>query len=158
MDTTDLRIIEALQQNGRRTNAELAREIGVAPSTMLDRIRRLEERGVLRGYHADVDPESIGLPLQGFISVALVQHDADCIRSFEQSVTELSFVRACYHTTGRFDYLLQLAARDLKHWGELVKENIAAIPGIGRVETFLVLSEVKADCGWPIGDDTSEDI
>jgi Lrp/AsnC family leucine-responsive transcriptional regulator len=145
-----------LQQNGRITNVDLARQFGVAPSTMLERLRRLEEHGLVRGYRAIIDPKAVGLTLQGFVAVVLTRHDKAFIRSFEDGIQHIPNVRACYHITGRFDYLLYMAARDLAHWGELVKERIAAINGIAKLESFLVLSEIKEDQGWPVDDETPE--
>jgi Lrp/AsnC family leucine-responsive transcriptional regulator len=143
-----------LQKNGRITNVDLARQLGIAPSTMLDRLRRLEENGLVSGYRAMIDPQAMGLTLQGFVAVILTRHDKDFIRNFEAGIQHISNVRACYHITGRFDYLLHVAARDLAHWGELVKERIAAIDGIAKLESFLVLSEIKEDQGWPVEDET----
>lgn len=150
MDDLDLKTLIALQQNGRITNVDLARQLGIAPSTMLDRLRRLEEHGQIRGYRAIVDPKSVGLTLQGFLAVVLTGHEKASIRSFEDGIKQVPNVRACYHITGRFDYLLYMAARDLTHWGELVKERIASIDGIAKLESFLVLSEIKEDQGWPV--------
>jgi len=150
MDDLDRKILAALQNNGRVSNAELAREFGVAPSTMLERIRRLEENGVICGYRALIDPEAVGLNVQGFVSVTLYRHETDYIHSFEEGIKKIPEVRACYHVTGRFDYLLHVPARNLDHLGELIKEKISSISGIGKVETFLVFSEVKRDHGWPI--------
>jgi Lrp/AsnC family leucine-responsive transcriptional regulator len=156
MDDLDRKTLIALQQNGRITNVDLARQLGVAPSTMLERLRRLEEHGLVRGYRAIIDPKAIGLTLQGFVAVVLTRHDKAFIRSFEDGIQHIPNVRACYHITGRFDYLLYMAARDLAHWGELVKERIAAINGIAKLESFLVLSEIKEDQGWPVDDETPE--
>jgi Lrp/AsnC family leucine-responsive transcriptional regulator len=155
MDDLDRKTLIALQQNGRITNVDLARQFGVAPSTMLERLRRLEEHGLVRGYRAIIDPKAVGLTLQGFVAVVLTRHDKAFIRSFEDGIQHIPNVRACYHITGRFDYLLYMAARDLAHWGELVKERIAAINGIAKLESFLVLSEIKADQGWPVDDETT---
>ncbi len=150
MDDLDLNILRALQNDGRRKNADLAREFGVAPSTMLERINRLEAKGHLQGYRAIVDPKSVGLRVQSFVAVSFVQLIADQIKNFERCVQALSNVRACYHVSGGFDYILHVMAIDLEHLGKLVKEQIAAIPGVGRTETFLVFSEIKADQGCPI--------
>ncbi|MEW6375462.1 MAG: Lrp/AsnC family transcriptional regulator [Thermodesulfobacteriota bacterium] len=150
MDELNRKIIQALQVNGRKTNSDLAREFGVAPSTMLERIRQLEERGVVLGYRAIINPQALGFNIQGFVSVTLDRHNVNYIRSFEKGIQKIPNVRACYHVTGRFDYLVHVAARDLEHLGEIIKEKIASISGIGKVETFLVLSEVKGDGGLPI--------
>ncbi len=150
MDLLDRKILAALQIEGRRRNADLAREFEVAPSTMLERIRRLEERRYLTGYRAMVDPKSLGLTVQALISITLGQHSSATIRPFEEGIRDIPYVRVCYHLSGRFDYLVHVAAKDLDHLGRLVKEEIASLPGVGKSETFLVFSEVKADRGWPI--------
>ena len=150
MDQLDRKILSALQVGGRRRNADLAREFGVAPSTMLERIRRLEEKGHLKGYRALVDPKSLGLNVQALISITLGQHSSETIRPFEKGIRNIPHVRVCYHVSGRFDYLVHVAALDLDHLGRLVKEEIAALPGVGKSETFLVFSEVKEDQGWPV--------
>ncbi len=150
MDNLDRKILQIIQNNGRITNAELSRELNLAPSTMLERIRRLEDKGVITGYSAEIDPASVGLDVQGFISVTLSRHDVDYIERFERDIANIPEVKACYHITGRFDYLLQIAAKDLNSLGALVKNRIASIEGIGKAETFLMLSEVKPDKGWYI--------
>jgi Lrp/AsnC family transcriptional regulator, leucine-responsive regulatory protein len=150
MDDLDRKILKKLQVNGRKKNTDLARELGAAPSTMLERVRRLEERKVVQGYQAVIDPEKLGLAVQGFISITLDHHQKKKIRNLEEDIHNIPNVRACYHLTGRFDYLLHVAVKDLNQLGALVKNEITAIPGVGKVETFLVLSEVKHDEGWPI--------
>jgi Lrp/AsnC family leucine-responsive transcriptional regulator len=152
MDTLDLRILKILQNSGRKKNAELARELGVPPSTMLERIRRLEESGVLRGYRATLDPNMLGLSIQAFISLILSRHASDIIRKFEEGIRQIPNVRACYNLTGRFDYLLHVATKDLDQLGKLIKTQITALPGFGKSESFLVLSEVKSDRGLPVAE------
>jgi Lrp/AsnC family leucine-responsive transcriptional regulator len=155
MDNLDKNILAALQANARTKNADLARELGVAPSTVLERIRRLEERGLIQGYRGVLDPTKLGLAIQAFVAISLDRHEVDTIREFEQGIQRISHVRVCHHLAGRFDYLLHVAARDLDQLGELIKNQIASIPGIGRVETFPIYSEIKSDEGWPIGKDLS---
>lgn len=153
MDLLDLKILKALQTSGRKKNSELARELGVAPSTMMERIRRLEETGVLQGYRASIDPKMLGLDIQAFISVTLSRHESEVIRQFEESIRKIPHIRACYHLTGRFDYLLHVFVADLDQLGRLVKERITALPGFGKSETFLVFSEIKSDNGLPVPED-----
>ena len=86
MDDLDLKTLIALQQNGRITNVDLSRQLGIAPSTMLDRLRRHEEHGMIRGYRAIIDPKTVGLTLQGFVAVILTGHDKKSIRSFENGI------------------------------------------------------------------------
>ncbi len=158
MDLLDLKILKALQTSGRKKNAELARELGVAPSTMMERIRRLEESGVLQGYRASIDPKKLGLNVQAFISVTLSRHETEVIRQFEESIRKTPHIRACYHLSGRFDYLLHVFVADLDQLGKLVKARIAALPGFGKSETFLVFSEIKSDNGLPVPQDLFAEI
>jgi len=158
MDLLDLKILKALQTSGRKKNAELARELGVAPSTMMERIRRLEESGVLQGYRASIDPKKMGLNIQAFISVTLSRHETEVIRQFEEGIRKTPHIRACYHLTGRFDYLLHVFVADLDQLGRLVKNRIAALPGFGKSETFLVFSEIKSDNGLPVPEDLLAEI
>ena len=150
MDKLDHNILRALQKDARVKNADLARQLGVAPSTMLERVRRLEERGYLNGFKAIVNPEKLGLDVQALISVSLGQHSTQTIRPFEQAVKSIPNIMTCYHVTGRFDYILQVVAKNLKELGILVKEQIASLPGVGKTETFLVFSEIKNDNGYPL--------
>jgi Lrp/AsnC family leucine-responsive transcriptional regulator len=143
-------ILEAFQADARRRNADLARELGLAPSTLLERVRRLEERGYFKGFRAVLDPEKLGYGVQALVSVSLARHRTKTIRPFEKEVHRLPYVRACYHVSGRFDYMLLVIARDLHHLGSLVKDRIAAISGVGRTETFIIFSEVKGDQGCPV--------
>jgi Lrp/AsnC family transcriptional regulator, leucine-responsive regulatory protein len=149
MDALDRDILIALQQDGRQTNARLAERLGLSASATLERVRRLERDGAIRGYRAEVAPEALGVGLQAFVAAELNAHSRDHIESFERGIARVSGVRTCYHVTGRFDYLLHVAVHDLEHLGRLIKMDIAAIPGVAKLETLLVLTEVKADAGWP---------
>ena len=153
MDALDRRILIELQQDGSLTNARLAQVVGLSQSAMSERVRRLESEGHIGGYRALVNPASLGIGLQAFVAAELIGHQTEWIDSFEEGVVALRDVRACYHVTGRFDYLLHIAVRDLEHLGQLVKHDIAAIPGVDKVETMLVFSEVKRDAGWPVATD-----
>jgi len=150
VDTIDRQTLKALQQDGRKKNSELAKEVGLAPSTMLDRVKKLETKGIVKGYRAVVDPEKLGLKAQGFACISLDRHREKDIKLLENEINKIPNVRACYHITGRFDYLLHVVAPDLGDLGNLIKEKLATIPGMGKIETFIVYAEVKPDQGWPI--------
>jgi Lrp/AsnC family leucine-responsive transcriptional regulator len=150
MDRIDRHTLKALQKDGRKKNSDLAKETGLAPSTMLDRVKKLEDKGILQGYRAVVNPEKLGLKAQGFVCISLDRHQVKDIEILENEIKGITNVRACYHITGRFDYLLHVVAMDLNEFGKLIKKKLATIPGIGRIETFLVYAEVKPDQGWPI--------
>lgn len=150
MDPIDLNILETLQANARTANVELARENDVAPSTTLERVRRLEERGVIQGYRAVLDPGAVGFGVQAMVMVHLSRHQAGSIEEFEARVCDVTQVIACHNLTGRYDYLLQVVARDIDHLRELVTRTLAAIPGVDQQETFLVMAVPKPHKGLPL--------
>ncbi len=150
MDNIDIQTLKALQKNGRKKNRELANEAGLAPSTMLDRVKKLEDKGIIKGYRAVVDPEKMGLKAQGFACISLDRHRVSDIKVLEDEIRKISSVRACYHVAGRFDYLLQVVAPAVGDLGNLIKEKLATIPGMGKIETFIVYADVKPDQGCPI--------
>ena len=150
MDNIDRHTLKALQKDGRKKNSDLAKEVGLAPSTMLERVKKLEDKGIVKGYRTVVNPEKLGLKAQGFACISLDRHRVKDIELLENEINKIPLVRACYHITGRFDYLLHVVAPDLGDLGTLIKEKLATIPGMGKIETFIVYAEVKPDQGWPI--------
>ena len=150
MDSIDKNIVTTLQKQGRMTNVELARLNDLAPSSMLERVRRLEEKGIIRGYRAVLEPKLLGYRVQALVMVTLDRHQERGIEMFETGVLDVPEVRACYHVTGRYDYILNVAARDIEHLGDLVKHRLGAIGGVEKLETFLALSTVKEDEGYSL--------
>jgi len=147
LDNIDRHTLKALQKDGRKKNYELAKETGLAPSTMLDRVKKLEDKGIIKGYRAVMNPEKLGLKAQGFACISLDRHQVKDIEILENEIKNIPNVRACYHITGRFDYLLHVVALELGDLGNLIKEKLATIPGMGKIETFIVYAEVKPDQG-----------
>jgi DNA-binding Lrp family transcriptional regulator len=151
IDSLDRDILIALQRDGRQTNAHLAESLGLSASAMLERVRRLEQDGQILGYRALVAPEALDLDIQAVIGVRLRVHGRDSIEQFEQHIGDVSGVCSCCHVTGGYDYLVGVAVPDLAALRELIRVDLAAIPGVSKLETMLVLSEVKPFAGWPAG-------
>ena len=150
MDQLDRDVLQALQADGRMSNLALARKLGLSPSAMLGRVRRLEKSGAIRGYRAVIDPAALDITVRALVVARLREHSEDSIREFEKGIKEVSGVRACYHVTGQFDMVVELALRDLDHLGQLIRVDIARIPGVMNLETMLVLAESVEDQGWPV--------
>jgi Lrp/AsnC family leucine-responsive transcriptional regulator len=150
MDQIDRKLISSLQTDGRMSNVDLARLVDLAPSTTLERVRRLEERGVIRGYRALLDPGALGFQVQAMVLINLDRHQAGPIDEFEARVRAVPEVKACHHLTGRYDYMLHVVVRDIDHLRDLVTHTLAATRGVEKQETFLVLSTVKEDCGYAL--------
>ncbi|XVV39167.1 Lrp/AsnC family transcriptional regulator [Streptomyces sp. CA-100214] len=139
MDDMDRAILAVLERNGRISNNELAAEVGLSPSPCLRRVRNLEESGVIRGYRAVVDPVAVGRGLRVFAGVRLVRHTRAEVVAFEQGVMEVAGVTACHHITGSFDYLIQVEVADLPAYEEFHATQLAALPGVATVNSFVIM-------------------
>ena len=160
MDDVDRQLLGALQANGRISNADLARGVDLAPSSTLDRVRKLEERGLIRGYRAVLDPTELGYHVQAMVLISLDRHQAGPIDDFEARVRAVPEVLTCLHVTGRYDYIVHVLVRDIDHLRNLLTHGLGAIRGVEKLETLLVLSTVKDDHGFPLDgapDDAARD-
>lgn len=143
LDRTDFAILAELQQDARLANKELARRVHLAPSSCLERVRRLREQGVLRGAHAEVDPAAFGVGIQAMIQVRLNQHSRMEVESFRAHVLALPEVQAVYHVSGRHDFLVQVAVRDTEHLRDLAMDAFTARPEVAHLETSLVFEYAR---------------
>jgi Lrp/AsnC family leucine-responsive transcriptional regulator len=147
VDELDQLILAALQKDGRQTIVNLAKSLGLSPSATLQRVRRLENSGCIRGYQAVVDPACLGLGQQAVIAVQ-VRHSTNALDRFERGILKVDGVKSCYRVSGHYDYILHAALRDVAHVGLMTKHEIAAIDGVSRIETMFVFATVKSDNGW----------
>jgi Lrp/AsnC family leucine-responsive transcriptional regulator len=154
LDDTDLRILELLQTEGRLPNAELARRVGLTPPPTLERVRRLERAGVIRGYQARIDPRALGRRLTVFAAVSLTMHESGAVGAFTEAVRAVPEVLECHHLTGESDYLLKVVVADTADYERLLRERLLRLPGVQRVQSSVVLSTLKE--GSPIPVPTSE--
>jgi len=150
VDQLDREILVALQREGRKSNLALSRQLDLSLSAMLGRVRRLEKSGAIRGYRAIVDPAALGITVEALTVVKLREHSEQAIAEFEAAVQGVLGVRACYHVTGQFDMVMVLALRDLDHLSQMIRVDLAKIPGVMQLETMLVMAESVVDEGWPI--------
>lgn len=120
------------------SNAALAEQVGIAPSTCLARVARLKERGVLRGFHAEVDLAALGRPIQAMVAVRLAAHDREQIDSFTAVVKALPGVLMVFHVTGQVDYLVWVAATDTQDLRRFVVDHLTTHPAVAHAETSLI--------------------
>ncbi|MDR9762274.1 Lrp/AsnC family transcriptional regulator [Rhizobium redzepovicii] len=146
----DIRILKALQSEGRLTNQELAERVGMSTSPCWRRVKRLEEAGVIRGYQALVDRRAVGLGVLAFVRVQIDTHSHDEAQRFEREVGELEAVIACYSVAGEADFLLQVVAADLDNYAEFAMTVIRRLPGIKEMHTMFVLKDIKASTILPV--------
>ncbi|EJZ21277.1 Lrp/AsnC family transcriptional regulator [Rhizobium sp. Pop5] len=146
----DIRILKALQSEGRLTNQELAERVGMSTSPCWRKVKRLEEAGVIRGYQAVVDRRAVGLGVLAFVRVQIDTHSHDEAERFEREVGELEAVIACYSVAGEADFLLQVVAADLDSYAEFAMTVIRRLPGIKEMHTMFVLKDIKASTILPV--------
>jgi len=150
LDATDWRILKELQANGRITNVELARKVGISPPPCLRRVRALEQAGMIAGYFALLDEKSLGFEVIAFAMVGLhSQAEAD-LRAFENRVLAWPLVRECYMLSGETDFLLKCVAPDLTAFQDFVIAELTAAPNVASVKTTLVIRNVKFEPGVPV--------
>ena len=142
-DRIDDAILRALQNNARLTNKELASRVGLAPSSCLERVRRLQQRGVLTGYRALVDPKALGVGLQAFVAVRLSQHSREVVETFRAHMLSLEEVVSVYHTGGENDFLVHVAVRDADHLRDLALDAFTTRQEVARLNTALVYEQVQ---------------
>lgn len=138
LDRIDFEILELLQKNARMTNKDLAQRVGIAPSTCLERVRRLVDSGTIRGFHADVDPDALGASLQAIIAVRLRQHLRKLVDSFHDHLMNLPEVRSVFHITGSDDYLVHVAVKDSNHLRDLALDSFTTRPEVDHIRTRLI--------------------
>ncbi len=141
LDRIDVGIIEALQNDGRLSNKELAARVGLAPSSCLERVRKLRAAGVLTGFHATVDPAALGIGLQAVVSVELADQSKGAIQRFMADIREVPEIVAMFNLAGQTDYVLHVVARDTEHLRQIVLDGIAGRPDVARYRTHLVFAQ-----------------
>jgi len=144
LDRIDCALLAALQNDGRLSNKELAAQVGLAPSSCLERVRRLREAGVIRGMHAELDPAAVGIGLQALIAVRLRQHSRNFVETFRTHVLSLHEVISLFHVAGANDFLVHVAVRDADHLRDLALDAFTSREEVAHLETSLVFEHARA--------------
>lgn len=138
LDRIDREILAFLQKDARLSNRQLADAVGLAPSSCLERVRRLRSRGVITGFRAEVDPSALGLGLQAMVSVGLKGHSREVFEAVRERLMDLPEVLALYHLGGRSDVLVHVAVRDAEHLRQLAFDHFTSREEVGQIETSLI--------------------
>lgn len=138
LDRIDVDIVKALQNDARLSNKQLAARVGLAPSSCLERVRRLRADGVLRGFHAEVDPAAVGARLEAMIVIRMKRHGGAVVAAFERAMLEREEVVAIYHLAGANDFLVHVAVRDPEHLRSIAVDVVSNRPDVRDVETALI--------------------
>jgi DNA-binding Lrp family transcriptional regulator len=149
LDAIDRKILAALQADGRMTNVELARRVGISAPPCLRRVKTLEQAGYIRGYHADIDPRELGFEVQVFAMVRLVsQAEADLV-AFENRCRAWPLVRECHMLNGEIDFILKCVSPDLSTFQQFLTRELTAADNVASVKTSLVIRGAKDEPGVP---------
>ncbi|MEZ7813379.1 MAG: DNA-binding Lrp family transcriptional regulator [Paracoccaceae bacterium] len=149
LDPIDRQILAELQSDGRMTNVELAKRVGISAPPCLRRVRTLEEAGYIKGYHADVDARELGFEVQVFAMVRLQSQAEGDLSAFEQRCRDWSLVRECHMLNGEIDFILKCTAPDLSSFQSFLTENLLSAPNVASVKTSLVIRCAKNQPGLP---------
>ncbi|HLV06504.1 MAG TPA: Lrp/AsnC family transcriptional regulator [Croceibacterium sp.] len=150
LDSIDRRLLAELQAEGRITNVDLASRVGLTAPPCLRRVRALEEAGVIRGYHADLDAPSLGFTIMVFAMVSLKSQAEGDLRAFEQHIATLPEVRECHMLNGEIDFILKIVSRDLQSFQEFLTSKLTPVPNVASVKTSLTIRTSKNEPGVPL--------
>jgi DNA-binding Lrp family transcriptional regulator len=157
LDDVDRQILRDLQDDGRMTNVELAKRSGISAPPCLRRVRVLEEAGVVRGYHADLDPEALGYNVHVFAFVGLTSQAEVDLQAFEDMVAEWPQVRECHMLMGETDFLLKIVAHDWDDFQKFLTTKLTPAKNVSHVKTALAIRSAKQLAGVPVDGDAPSD-
>ena len=150
LDVIDRRLLGILQDEGRVTNVDLAARVGLTAPPCLRRVRGLEDAGVIRGYHADLDGAMLGFAITVFAMVSLKSQAEEALRQFEDHMRALPEVRECHMLNGEIDFILKIVSKDLQSFQEFLTSKLTPAPNVGSVKTSLTIRTAKQLPGVPL--------
>ena len=143
LDRIDRKILEILQSNAKITNAQLSKEIGLSPAPTLERVKKLENSGIIKSYHATLDTDKIGLGVSTFVLVSLKGHNKDNIEKFVEAIYKINEVVECHHITGTGDFIVKIITEDISKYQQLMLEKVSDIPVVDSMQSMVILSTFK---------------
>ncbi len=152
MDLYDKKILKALQLDGRITNKDLAEKVALSQAPCWRRVDHLEKKGLIKGYTAIVDQDKLGLSITAFAQISLDNHHPETVEQFDQGIQQWPEILECHATSGEYDYLLKIVARDMNDYNQLIYEKILRIPSIRSINTSFSMQQKKRTSHLPIGD------
>jgi Lrp/AsnC family leucine-responsive transcriptional regulator len=150
LDRTDRRILESLQADGRISNVQLARKVNLTPTPCIERVKRLERQGYIKGYTAILNPELVNAGLLVFVEIDLSHNSPDAFRRFREEARRLPEIMDCHLVSGNFDYLIKARVSDMKAYRELLGEKILSLPDVKGSRSYVVMEEVKETLNLPL--------
>jgi Lrp/AsnC family leucine-responsive transcriptional regulator len=143
IDRIDRKILIALQKNGKISNVELSQQVGLSPSPCLERVKRLEQQGYIKGYVALLNPEMLGAAMLVFVEITLSKTSVDIFAEFSAAVQDQDDIQECHLVSGNFDFLLKARVADMSSYRKLLGDTLLRLPGVSESRTYVVMEEVK---------------
>lgn len=150
LDQIDHKLLEILQSNGKITNAQLSKDVGLSPAPTLERVKKLEQSGIIKSYHAQIEREKVGLGVMTFVQVTLSGHRKSITEAFVKRISEIPEIIECHHVTGSCDFLLKVIAKDISSYQKLIMDSINEIEEVANTQTMVILSTFKESKVLPI--------
>lgn len=150
LDAIDRKILGKLQANGKITNAQLAKEIGLSPAPTLERVKKMERKGVIASYHAKLDPNMIGIGVSTFVLATLKSHSKKHLEHFVESIANIDEIIECHHITGAGDFILKIVCKDIQAYQQLMLEKVSDIDGVDNLQSMISMSTYKDSKVMPI--------
>lgn len=143
LDKTDLKILRILQENAKITNLQLSGEIGLSPAPTLERVKKLENAKLIKGYYTQLDNEALGIGITAIIQITLTRQIENAISNFKKEISSIPEIMECYQVTGNADYVLVVMVKDIRDFEGLISQKLSKMEEIGQMQTMVVLSKLK---------------
>ena len=150
LDKIDRKILDILQSNAKITNAQLSKEIGLSPAPTLERVKKLENSGIIKSYHAKLDTDKIGMGVSTFVYATLKGHNKSNIEIFMEAINKIEEVIESHHVTGSGDFVLKVIAKDIASYQQLMLEKVSDISVVDNLQSMVILSTFKDSKVMPI--------
>ncbi|MDR1391560.1 MAG: Lrp/AsnC family transcriptional regulator [Holosporales bacterium] len=150
LDSIDIILLSNLQKKGRITNVELAENVGISAPPCFRRLKLMESRGIITGYHAEIDPRALGYEFRAVCIVSLFSQFLDEVENFVRIIKNSKNVRSCFSTLGNEEFVLTIVAKDLKEYESMLKSRIQSNKAVSGVKTYMTVNKHKDEYGIPI--------
>ena len=143
LDKIDLKILKILQENAKITNLHLSSEVGLSPAPTLERVKKLENAKLIKGYYTEVNEEALGVGIKAIIQITLTRQIENAIANFKKEINKIPEIMECYQVTGNADYILIVMLKDIRDFESLISQRLSKMEEIGQMQTRVILAKLK---------------
>ena len=143
LDKIDLKILKILQENAKITNLHLSSEVGLSPAPTLERVKKLENAKIIKGYYTEVNEEALGVGIKAIIQITLTRQIENAIANFKKEINKIPEIMECYQVTGNADYILIVMLKDIRDFESLISQRLSKMEEIGQMQTMVILAILK---------------